>query len=44
MHPFEAVDSYLTVRYGYALEDALCEGCLTGKLPGLLAVDALIIR
>jgi len=42
--PFASVDSYLTVRYGCALEDALCEGCLTGKLRGLLAVDALIIR
>jgi hypothetical protein len=44
MDPFIAVDLLLAARYFAGLEDALCEGCLTGKLPGLLAEDAAIIR
>jgi hypothetical protein len=44
LDPFIAVDRLLAARYFIGLEEALCEGCLTGKLRGLLAEDAAIIR
>lgn len=42
MDAFTAVDRLLTGRYQVGLEDVLCEGCLSGRLPALFAGDAAI--
>lgn len=44
MDAFTAVDRHLAGRYQVGLEDLLCEGCLTGRLPTLFASEAAIAR
>ena len=39
-----AADRLLTDRYQVGLEDVLCEGCLTGRLPALFEKDVAIVR
>lgn len=34
---FKAVDEFLTANYRIGLEEVLCEGCFTGRLPVILA-------
>ncbi len=43
MDAFTAVDRHLIGRYQVGLEDVLCEGCLTGRLPALFAGEAAIV-
>lgn len=43
MDAFTAVDRALLSRYGVGLEDALCEGCLSG-LPAILDEGVAIVR
>jgi len=42
MDAFTAVDRLLAGRYQVGLEDVLCEGCLTGRLPAMFADEASI--
>lgn len=44
MDAFTAVDRHLVGRYQVGLEDVLCEGCLTGRLPALFAGEAAVAR
>jgi hypothetical protein len=44
MDALTAADRLLTDRYQVGLEDVLCEGCLTGRLPALFDNDVAIVR
>ena len=43
MDAFNVVDNLLTSRYGIGLEEALCDGCLVGRVQLRLAAAARII-
>lgn len=43
MNAFRAVDDFLAAHYRLDLEEVLCEGCLTGRVPGALASVARIM-
>ena len=43
MQDFRAVDEYLKASFGLDLEEALCEGCLVGRLPAAVAGAAKIL-
>lgn len=44
MDALTAADRLLMGLYQVGLEDVLCEGCLTGRLPALFEKDAAITR
>jgi hypothetical protein len=42
MDDFDAVDDFLAANYRTGLEEALCDGCLTGRVSAVLADVAAI--
>jgi hypothetical protein len=44
MDAFIVVDRFLRNRWRVALEDVLCDGCLTGAVPTALEDDISVIR
>ena len=44
MNAYQVVDRFLHGRWHVALEDVLCEACLSGQIPPALDDDVSVIR